>query len=91
MAEIQAMIGQGHSIRAVYDAMRERKKISVCYQQFCRYVVGRVGGVRGILSPRVKRRKDAKGSEAKVKAVSTGAQSQPVAAAKPIPYPGWTV
>ena len=39
--DILDMRDKGYSVRMVYDALREKGKVSVGYAQFCRYVSGK--------------------------------------------------
>lgn len=41
--EIDGMIDKGFTIRMIFDALKEKGKISIGYLQFSRYVSGRTG------------------------------------------------
>lgn len=81
--DIDALLEKGYSRRMTYDDLHKKGRITMSYQQFCKYLSGGAGGVEPRLPSRRRRKK--RGSPAKqsvAAAMEAPALLAPVAGSK---------
>ena len=57
LPEIEESVKSGARIRMIYDMLKEKLIITMSYPNFCKYVSGRMPGVKGVLPARSRKQK----------------------------------